>query len=414
MIEERYEIIKILGKGRTGGVYEAKDTVLGRNVALRRFFVQDKDINSKDYKEEFEKVTQSLSGIQHPNVLRIFDAGVDDDGGYVISQLLDGVTLKDQVLEFSYSPKDTYDLAQQLLDALSTVHDHKFMHGAINPGAIFVSKRGRGGFLYTLLDLGLPLLAPLIKDEDSEQISMADSAIIAPELIGEGKLTEKADLYMLGNILYMSLVGGHPFGGVSAEEAERLHFSGLPPLNQYRDDVPEDFIQWIEKLTAYAPESRPESAVAALKELQKIEVTGNKQSTTLAANSTPVTPASNTPVFRAANPSAPPVRPTRKSVVDTSPQATPSKPPTTTAIVQIPRHTTTLVSTPRVTTTLVSAARNTTAHVTSSTPAPSGVNFSQAARGLKVNTKSSSGSGVIVALTVISIIFFIIVILAII
>ena len=97
MTEERYEIIKLLGKGRTGGVYEAEDSTLGRKVALRRFFAQTSDVEVDVYKEDFEKVAHSLSALQHPNLLRVYDAGVDGDGAYIISQLLKGETLHDKI-----------------------------------------------------------------------------------------------------------------------------------------------------------------------------------------------------------------------------------------------------------------------------------------------------------------------------
>ncbi len=271
MDKERYSIIKLLGKGRTGGVYEAMDSNLDRKVALRRFFAQTKDTKLDEYKTDFEKVAQSLSALQHPNLLRVYDAGVDSDGAYIISQLLQGEILNDHVIQNGPMPYwVVHDLAQQMLDALSSSHEAGFVHGAITPGSIILSPRARGGFLYVILDMGLSRLAPLIQGKDSILSIMADPAILAPELFNGGNATERADLYMLGHILYMALAGGHPFAGVPAIEAEKMHQEGLPPIQQYAQDVPEDFRIWLEKLTQFDPDERPASAVEALGLLPKV------------------------------------------------------------------------------------------------------------------------------------------------
>ena len=271
MNEDRYEIIKLLGKGRTGGVYEAVDSVLGRKVALRRFFAQRSEINVDTYKKEFQEVAHSLSALQHPNLLRVYDAGVDNEGAYIISQLLSGTSLNNQIATGGPMPYwEVNDMAQQMLDALSTAHVEGFVHGAITPGSILLTPRARGGFLYVILDMGLSRLAPLIQGKDSILATMADPAILAPELFDGSKATERGDLYMIGQIIYMSLAGGHPFGGVSAKEAQRMHQEGLPPIQEFVHDLPEGFCLWLEKLVQISPDQRPVSALEALNTLPRV------------------------------------------------------------------------------------------------------------------------------------------------
>lgn len=245
-------------------MYEAEDTNLGRKVAMRRFFAQSKQSDFSEYQEDFENVARSLSALQHPNLLRVYDAGVDNDGAYIISQLLQGETLHNKIKEGVIPAWEVNDLAQQMLDALSTAHKEGFVHGAITPGSILMSPRARGGYLYVILDMGLSRLAPLIQGKDSVLSIMADPAILAPELFDGGDATEKADLYMLGHILYMCIAGGHPFGGVPTLEAKQMHQDGLPPIQDYNQDVPDDFRLWIEKLVELNPDDRPASAVEAL------------------------------------------------------------------------------------------------------------------------------------------------------
>jgi len=267
MSEERYDILKLLGKGRTGGVYEAEDTRLGRKVAMRRFFSQNELTDVSEYEEEFKQIAQSLSALQHPNLLRVFDAGMDEDGAFIISQQLKGDTLHNRLKEGPLPNWDVWDLGHQMLDALSTAHDGGFVHGAITPGSILMSPRARGGYLYVILDMGLSRLAPLIQGQDSVLSMMADPAILAPELFDGSEATEKSDLYMLGNILYMCLAGGHPFAGKSLEDCAQLHSQGLPDLTEFAPDAPQDLLDWIGDLCEIDPQHRPSSVVVALKSM---------------------------------------------------------------------------------------------------------------------------------------------------
>jgi len=218
MLGERYDITKLLGKGRTGGVYEAEDTKLGRKVAMRRFFALNNSTDISGHVEEFKAVAQSLGGLQHPNLLSVLDAGVDDDGAYIVSQIEKGETLHEKLKNDSLPVSEVYDLAQV----------------------------------------------------------MADPAILAPELFDNSQATERADLYMLGHILYMSLAGGHPFAGLSFEEAEKLHLRGLPPIEEFNDEVPESFSLWIKSLTQINPDDRPSSALVAFNKLAPLQTPTNE------------------------------------------------------------------------------------------------------------------------------------------
>ena len=159
-----------------------------------------------------------------------------------------------------------------MLDALSAAHSQGFIHGAITPGSILMTNRARGGHLYIILDMGLCRLAPLIQGRDSILSIMADPAILAPELFsGNTESDEKSDLYMLGNIIYMSLTGGHPFANKTSEQCMLLNKQGLPPITDYVTDVPADFVAWIEQLCRVNPAERPASVIEALQIMPKVD-----------------------------------------------------------------------------------------------------------------------------------------------
>ena len=270
MSENRYEITKLLGKGRTGGVYEAEDGNLNRKVAMRRFFDQGNIVDFSQHKEEFLQVAQSLSNLQHPNLLRVFDAGFDEDGAYIASQLLEGGSLHEETKKGAMDLDEVIEMAKQLLDAFSMTHDIDYFHGALTPDSILMVPRARGGYRYVILDMGLSRLAPLIQGRDSFLAVMADRAILSPELFDGGIADARADLYMLGQILFMCIAGGHPFGGLSVEEAKKRHLKGLPSIKKYNSDVSKKMVDWLSWLTAVIPEDRPASAVEALCSLQQI------------------------------------------------------------------------------------------------------------------------------------------------
>ena len=273
MSENRYNIIKLLGKGRICEVYEAHDAKLQLKVALRRFLNDGVVIDFSDHKEEFSEVTQSLCNLQHPNLLKIFDAGVEENEAYIVSQLLEGESLHVAIKRGPLHFTAVGQLARQMLDALSLVHDQGYYHGALTADSVLMTPRARGGHRYVILDMGLSglsKLAPLIQDGDTVLTLMGDPAIYAPELFDGEQADERSDLYMLGQLLYMCLAGHHPYSNVSREESKELHLKGLPPITEFNQEVPEDFVEWISKLTAIDSSARFSSSVEALQALPEI------------------------------------------------------------------------------------------------------------------------------------------------
>ena len=268
MDAERYEINSLIGKGRTGGVYAAKDNELGKTVAVRRFYSTEGDTSSADWKEEFMAISQSLGNLQDPNILSVLDAGIDEDGAFLVAQLIEGERLSDFVVKTPLDEHQAHEMASQLLDALALSHEAGFIHGAITAGSITLTHRPRGGFRYIIMDMGLSRLAPLIQGADSSYAMMADPALLAPELFDDEPATAASDCYMLGQLIYLSLIGGPPFALKPIETAKELHLSGaLPPLSQYQAAISPAFIDWISTLTNPDVAMRPQSAAAALQTL---------------------------------------------------------------------------------------------------------------------------------------------------
>jgi len=271
MSENRYQIVKLLGKSRTGEVYESEDSKLQRSVALRRFIQDGKVIDFTEHTEEFHEAARSLSNFQHPNILKVFDAGIDGEGAYIVSQLLTGEPLQKEVEKGSLEMYAVADLAKQMLDAFSLSHNEEYFHGALTLNSILMTPQARGGYRYIILDMGLSKIAPFFPGEDVLIKMMADQAFLAPELFDGSKADAQADLYMLGQVLYACLAGGHPYEGLSIDEAKEKHLVGLPAIEEYNQNVPVDFTEWLNKLIAVEPKNRFSSAVEALNSIPDVE-----------------------------------------------------------------------------------------------------------------------------------------------
>ena len=120
---------------------------------MRRFFDQGNHVDFTQHEEVFIRVAQSLSNLQHPNLLRVFDAGFDEDGAYIVSQLLEGESLHEETKKGAMKLSEVIELAKQMLDAFSMAHDIGYFHGALTPDSILMVPRARGGYRYVILCL---------------------------------------------------------------------------------------------------------------------------------------------------------------------------------------------------------------------------------------------------------------------
>jgi len=263
-MNDRYEIVRLIGKGRTGGVYEAIDSVLSRKVAVRRFFSEHGNTDTSRWADEFEHLTNHLTRFEHPSLCVVYDAGIDDDGAYVITEFLNYPTLHDRLKNGRVELREFWDLAVHILEALSIPHASGFAHSGLSTRSIMLRPRKRGDILYKLVDLGHIWLTPLI-NPDNPMLRLSDPSIMAPELFEGKPATPATDVYMFGMLLYRSLAGGNPLAGLPFEDAYQRHIQhAFAPVTGYRTSVPPEVSNWLEILTQADPQLRPQNAASAL------------------------------------------------------------------------------------------------------------------------------------------------------
>jgi eukaryotic-like serine/threonine-protein kinase len=231
LVDSRYLILRRIGSGGMADVYCAEDTHLGRQVALKvlhRRFAQD-----QEFVERFRREASAAAGLQHPNVVGVFDRGKHDGTYYIAMEHLPGRTLKEIVTtEAPLAQERVVDLGTQILHAAGFAHRHGVIHRDFKPHNVIVDDSGS----VKVTDFGI---ARAGASEMTETGSIMGTAqYLSPEQAQGHAVTAASDLYSIGVMLYEMLAGRLPFEGDSAVSVALKHLSEPPPpISQFRPGV---------------------------------------------------------------------------------------------------------------------------------------------------------------------------------
>ena len=277
LVDNRYRIVGRIGSGGMADVYLAEDTHLGREVALKvlhRRFAQD-----QEFVERFRREASSAAGLQHPNVVGVFDRGEHEGTYYIAMEHLSGRTLKDIVQSDAPLPQETViDLGIQILRAAGFAHRRGVIHRDFKPHNVIVDETGNA----KVTDFGI---ARAGASEMTETGSIMGTAqYLSPEQAEGHAVTAASDLYSIGVMLYEMLAGRLPFEGESAVSVALKHLSEPPPpLSHFRPDVSPALEAVVMAALAKDPAHRWQSAeefAAALEAVRGQLEAGNGQDTT--------------------------------------------------------------------------------------------------------------------------------------
>ncbi|MDF1814548.1 MAG: protein kinase [Verrucomicrobiales bacterium] len=278
-MSERYQIKEKIGSGGVGVVYRAYDTKLHRDVAIKRVLLGTEQDND-DLTEKLLEEAKVLSTLNHPNIVTVHDVGVDNEGPFVVMELLKGETL-DQIIERGVMPVEDFEIfARQTLEGLIAAQSVNVLHRDLKPPNIMITWLPSGNFQFKILDFGL---AKFARAPSTQTVAQGHSILgsiffMAPEQFEQLPLDGRTDLYSLGALFYYALTAQHPFQGDMAAQVMAAHMMHqFVPLRLLRPDVPDEISEWVEGLMAREMDDRPADARAALEGLNPPKVIDEKQ-----------------------------------------------------------------------------------------------------------------------------------------
>jgi len=260
-----YEILSPLGAGGMGEVYRARDTRLGRDVAIK--VLPERLASDRDAAARFERESKAVAALSHPNILAIHDVGATSDGiAYAVTELLEGSTLRDRLEGGALPFRKCVDYGVQIAEGLAAAHERGIVHRDLKPENVFVSPDGR----VKILDFGLAKAAPAIEDTATASPTVSSPTdpgtilgtvgYMAPEQVRGKAADQRSDIFSLGSVLYEMATGRRAFKGDSAIETMNAVLKEDPPEISTMRGVPPDFDRIVRHCLEKSPAERFQSA----------------------------------------------------------------------------------------------------------------------------------------------------------
>ncbi len=267
-MEERYEIRGKIGQGGLGAVYRGYDTRMSREVAIKRIAAAtgDKELQEESTRQLI-KEAGALASLQHPHIVTIYDVGSDEDGPYVVMELISGKTLDELIERAPLTWPDFRELAMQTQEALIAAQELDLIHSDLKPSNLMLTWLPSGKFQVKIVDFGL---ATLTHNQSKEEIEVLEAVFgsiffMAPEQFERVPLDARTDMYAMGCVYYQALTGQYPFDGQTGAEVMNAHLNHtVTPIQDVRSDIPIWVCDWIMWQLNRMPADRPGSARESL------------------------------------------------------------------------------------------------------------------------------------------------------
>jgi serine/threonine protein kinase/Tol biopolymer transport system component len=263
-----YRIVALLARGGMGDVYRATDPRLGRDVALKMLTSAER--GDGHAVERFQQEARITASLDHPNIVKVFDVGMSNGRPYLVSELLDGETLRAPIGRGAVAPADALSIARALTSGLSAAHARGLVHRDLKPENIFLTRSGTA----KILDFGIAKLAqdPAVPRglATLTGVVLGTAGYLAPEQVKGDPVDARTDLFALGSILFELMTGQRAF--VRAHTIDTLHAI-------VHDDPPDllppgtALTSIVRRLLAKPPDARFQSAADLLWALEQIDST---------------------------------------------------------------------------------------------------------------------------------------------
>lgn len=288
LLAGRYEMLERLAGGGMGQVWRGRDKVLERIVAIKTVDLGSQESTAR---ERFRREAVATAGLSAPNVVQVYDAGVDGDTAYLVMELLTGPSVSQLVHDRGRLSIDQgLHITQEVVKGLLAAHHIGVVHRDIKPGNVMYH-----GDQVKLVDFGIAQLARTMGAQlTAPATAMGTAAYMSPEQASGQGATEKSDWYALGCLMMTMFTGKPPFAGEAVAVATQQITAEPPKLSNRRREVPPALDQLVDRMLAKDPAARP-TGEQILAQLRLLQVDPNAG--TIAMPTTAPTPTAATAVL---------------------------------------------------------------------------------------------------------------------
>lgn len=266
----RYELIEKIGEGGMAVVYKSMDRFLNRYVAIK--ILRPEFTKDQQFVDSFRKESQAAAGLQHPNIISVYDVGREGNIHFIVMELVDGKPLSDIIKERApMDYREAIKFTKQVASALSLAHRHNIIHRDIKPHNIMVTRDG----VAKLGDFGI---AKAVSDSTLTETStiMGSVHYFSPEQARGAYVDERSDIYSLGIVLYEMLTGDVPFDGDNPVQVALMHINDeIKSPTHLVPGIPPSLEKLVMKATDKFQSNRYRNADEMLEDLKNIEFVTN-------------------------------------------------------------------------------------------------------------------------------------------
>ena len=243
-----YEVVSRLGAGAMGEVFRARDVRLGRDVALK--ILPAEFALDPDRRRRFEQESRAASALSHPNIVTVYDVGDQDGVSYIVSELVDGESLRDLIERGPVPLRKTIEIGAQIADGLAAAHAANVVHRDLKPENVMLTRHGRP----KILDFGLARYQPAAPAEGAMTMPgmvMGTAGYMSPEQVTGSATDARSDIFSLGIILHEMLAGKIPFARATTIETMSAILRDDPP------DLPATLPPAVQQVILHCLEKEP-------------------------------------------------------------------------------------------------------------------------------------------------------------
>ena len=263
LLDNRYEILEILGTGGMAVVYKARCHRLNRLVAIK--ILKDEFARDEEFRRRFQAEGEAVAMLSHPNIVQIYDVSTSDSANFIVMELIDGISLK-QYMEKKgvLNWKETLHFSMQIAKGLEHAHSRGIVHRDIKPHNIMVLKNGS----VKVMDFGIARV--MNKSNTLTKEALGSVHYISPEQAKGGHTDNRSDLYSLSVVMYEMMTGRPPYDGESAVAVAIQHINGGAAMpSSLNPNIPDGMEQIIMKGMALEIRDRYVSATEMLQDMEE-------------------------------------------------------------------------------------------------------------------------------------------------